>query len=450
MKSISDFFEEFLKDEVNLNPTRLKVAKKGINTMKKFLKKSDIFKGHILQFSPQGSYRQGTIIKPLNGKDFDVDLLVILKEFEGWKAKDYLNNLHQVFKDSDKYQDIVDRRGKSRCVTIDYASDFHIDIIPAIEIDGRFKIMNKNSNTFEDTDGDGYAEWFEKKNSITSSKFLTKTVRLFKYLRDIKLTFSIKSILLTTLLGEQVYDYEDNTYYQETYYKDLHTTLKTLFNRLDSYLQARPYLNDDITNNPVLSSEKFNRHWDQDKYSNFREKVNDYNQWVNDAYEEQDVNEAVKKWRKIFGDDFGEIQEKAVSTSASAKFSVIDSVDYEEFIEHKYPDDLDNDWRLALSVNPKSRSGFRDFHYPKDVWLRFYVDKNKSFLPNNTVIKWKVKNSGQEARNKHQLRGRIEEDDSENWTKTEHTKYKGRHYVECYALRNGFVIATDIIYVTVV
>jgi len=159
MKSIVSFFNEFLRDEVNLNPTRLKVAKKGIKILRKFLKGNELFKSRIKEIKPQGSYRQGTITKPFDDSDFDVDLLVLLDEFDDWQPKDYLNRLHQEFKCTERYKDIVDRKGKSRCVTIDYESDFHIDIVLAIKKNGKYKIMNKNSNEFEDTDGDGYADF---------------------------------------------------------------------------------------------------------------------------------------------------------------------------------------------------------------------------------------------------------------------------------------------------
>ena len=192
MKSISTFFNEFLRDEINLNQTRLKVAERGIEVIENFLGGNPKFSNNIRVIKPQGSYRQETIIKPFGeSSDFDVDLLLLLYEFNNWQPKDYLNNLHNEFKKSKRYCELVDRRGKSRCVTIDYESDFHIDIVPAIEINGVFKIMNKNSNEFEDTDGDGYAEWFEDKNLIASGQYLTKVVRLIKYLRDSKKTFSI-------------------------------------------------------------------------------------------------------------------------------------------------------------------------------------------------------------------------------------------------------------------
>lgn len=454
MKTIATFFNEFLRDEVNLNPTRLKVAKKGIKTMKRFLRKNELFKNNIISITPQGSYRQGTITKPLTGNaEFDVDLLITLYVFDNWEAKDYLYQLHKEFNSTATYNNLVDRKGKSRCVTIDYASDFHIDLVPAVIKNGGYKIMNKNSNKFEDTDGEGYAQWFEKKNSITTSKYLIKTVRLVKYLRDYKKTFSIKSVLLTTLLGMQVYDFEFDEYYRNIYYKNLPTTLKTLFNRLNNYLQSRLFLTDEIITNPVLPTEKFNRHWDEDKYSNFREQIYRYNTWINEAYEEDDINKSVIKWRKIFGDEFGEIQETKIVKFGDSRNYITDSREYrEESIFNHYDANLDNNYKLVLSVTPnRSKGGFRARHYRKGESLVFIVDGNKSLLPSNVILKWKVKNSGFEAKSNNDLRGKIEDNRSNEIAfKEEVTRYKGKHYVDCYALQGNTVIATDTINVTVI
>ena len=68
--------------------------------------------------------------------------------------------------------------------------------------------------------------------------------------------------------------------------------------------------------NPVLSTENFNRHWDEDKYSNFRSKFDFYNTKINEAYKEAERNESVKKWRKLFGDDFGKPREQSTNSSS--------------------------------------------------------------------------------------------------------------------------------------
>lgn len=290
-------FESFIVDEVNLNPDRFNTATDGIRVISEFLENNEFFKDKIVSISPQGSFRQKTIIKPNGNKEFDLDMLVEMKEIEDFEPKNYLEALHKEFKDSKRYEDIVDKRGKSRCVTLDYASDFHMDVVPCIYKDGGYKIMDKNENVFEKTDADGYAEWFSQKSAIANDN-LVKVVRLVKYLRDIKKTFSVKSVLLTTLLGNQILASDDAS----QLYVDIPTTLKTLLNRLNDYLQAHEYM--PIVTNPSLADEDFNRHWDQDKYENFRNMIASYVSKVNEAYDMDDESDSLKKWQEVFGDKF--------------------------------------------------------------------------------------------------------------------------------------------------
>lgn len=300
MKNHNDF-HTFLNDEVNLNATRIKNLDEKTDTINRLL--TDNLVGY-RKSERQGSYALGTIIKPVKEEDeFDADLLVFMKEQAEWTAKDYINALLRVFQDNGNYQNIV--RRKTRCVTIDYKADFHLDLVPAIEKDGRVFICNCKTDAFEETDGTGFRDWFNEKNRITNG-YLKKTTRLFKYLRDRSNNFSVKSILLTTLLGNSVRD-DDG-------FDDTADAFKALFDRLNDLLQANPMV--PTINNPVLSWENFNRHWDQLKYSNFRDKVRDYCEKVNAAYYEQDRNESIRKWRKVFGDSFGEIKKVAATQHA--------------------------------------------------------------------------------------------------------------------------------------
>ncbi len=132
-------FATFLKSTVNLNQTRVDQADAAFDTLTSFVKNAAETKDIFKKSSRQGSLRQGTIIKPRTDEtEFDVDMLVDVKEVADWKAADYLDAFHKAFKNSDRYKELVDRRGKHRCVTIDYATnDFHVDVVPSIERSGQ-------------------------------------------------------------------------------------------------------------------------------------------------------------------------------------------------------------------------------------------------------------------------------------------------------------------------
>ena len=292
------YFKDFLKDHVNLNSNRLDKLEKKIEVITVFLEeKLDNYSN----FSEQGSYAHGTIIKPVKDSDeFDADILIYIKDnnFEPQSYQtDYVSYVYDQFKDNKNYQNIVKR--KARCVTVDYAGDFHLDVVPCILHGDQNFICNRNDQKYEKTDGDGYKNWLAEKNAVAGQNQLKKVTRLFKYLRDHKSNFTIASILLTTLLGNHI----DESNNKSEEFKDLPTSLKTLSNRVNDFLQQNS--NMPIIENPVLEGEDFNRKWDENKYKNFRNKFNIYNQKINDAFSKKDHNESVKKWRKIFGENFG-------------------------------------------------------------------------------------------------------------------------------------------------
>jgi len=323
-------FRVFLNDTVNLNQTRIDTLKSRTATIKAFLKDSS-YDPDILRFSTQGSWAHKTIIKPVKmTNEFDADMVVYVDEVEGWDAKDYINELYDTFRDNGVYKPIVGR--KSRCVTLDYSGDFHLDIVPItvrkhMFSEDTYRVCNRNTNLFELTDGDGFKDWWKNKDKTLSTHRLIKVGRLIKYLRDTKTTFSCKSILLTTLIGNMIYEEEDifSLSASDEGFEDVPTTLKTVMGRLDEYLQREHSMPD--IRNPVLSDESFTRNWTEDQYQNFRKEINKYRGWVDDAYDEPNRHESIRKWRKLFGDGFAQdvlleaSKTNAMATSNDFEFS---------------------------------------------------------------------------------------------------------------------------------
>ena len=297
-------FEDFLANEVNLNETRLKRLNDSVSAVSEFLSKNlDSYE----KIERQGSYALRTIIKPVNNHEYDADILLYSEYDSDKEPKNYINELYKCLKGNKNYEDKVHR--KTRCVYIDYAGDFHLDIVPCIT-DGSYQyICNNKENEFEITDGTGYRDWFNDKTRITHGN-LKRVTRLLKYLRDHKGNFSVKSILLTTLIGNEVYDYDESS----DDFKNIPIALKTISNRINDFLQDNPYM--PKVCNPVLPSESFTRHWDQDKYRHFRKMFDIYNGKVNEAFDATDHNTSVKKWRELFGEKFGELKENTASVAA--------------------------------------------------------------------------------------------------------------------------------------
>ena len=304
MKRVEDF-NEFLSDHVNINQSRLDDLNDHVAAVTTHLSR------HLEAFEKverQGSYALRTIIKPKENREYDADILLFMEYQRGKKPAEYINDAYNCLRQHGTYKDMVHR--KTRCVMVDYAGDFHLDIVPCVEFNGQRYICNNKTNEFEITDGTGYRDWFNEKTRITNGN-LKRATRLLKYMRDHKGNFTAPSILLTTLIGMSVQDNEG-----DARFKTDSDTLKTVCNRINAFLQANP--NQPEIRNPVLPQETFTRHWDQNKYRNFRDKFKIYNDQVNDAFDETDPQKSVQKWQKLFGEDFGKSKSKSSGGSGTA------------------------------------------------------------------------------------------------------------------------------------
>ena len=294
MTKNNQHFQDFLRDEVNLNQSRLDRLNTSVRAVNSYLK--DHLTGY-QKMEQQGSYALGTLIRPVDNKDeYDADIQMVMNPNPKWQAKDYVNEIHRTLKENQNYADKL--RLKTRCLTVDYAGYFHLDVVPRVTFGGRYYVCNRTENKFEETDGIGYRDWFNENNRITGGN-LKRVVRLLKYLRDHKNNYTAKSILLTTLAGNKIKSSDEGNEAVST----VADTLVTVLTRMDGYLQQHPYMPQ--IRNPVLPTETFNRHWDQTKYANFRNRVKSHARTANKAKEESSGEEAIKIWQELFGENFG-------------------------------------------------------------------------------------------------------------------------------------------------
>ena len=291
---VPTWIAEFLRDEVNLNRIRLDRLETSAGAV------NDYLKGNLSGYQKMerlGSYALGTLIKPVDDNDeYDADIQIVMNPNPKWEAKDYVLAINRTLAGNKTYANQLTL--KARCVTVDYSGDFHLDVVPRVTIDGKHYICNRHDNKFEETDGTGYRDWFNEKDRITGDN-LKQVVRLLKYLRDHKNSFTAKSILLTTLAGNAITSSDEGTAAVNT----VVDTLDTVLSRMNEYLQQHPNMPD--IKNPVLSTENFNRHWDQRRYANFRNRIQSYARTAKQARAEPLAENAIEPWRHLLGESFG-------------------------------------------------------------------------------------------------------------------------------------------------
>ena len=137
-------------------------------------------RAHDMLLFPQGSFAHQTAIRPINGNDYDVDVVCLLQRGYGELTPQAVKRMvgNRLLEDDSPYRDKVDPLGGSRrCWTIKYAEGkrFHLDILPArpehdeggVRKQGLERAIRATDKTmYEDPDPwtysnpQGFAEWF--------------------------------------------------------------------------------------------------------------------------------------------------------------------------------------------------------------------------------------------------------------------------------------------------
>lgn len=203
---------------------------------------SDDSKLHIYKptIYPQGSFRLGTVVKPIYENDeYDIDLVCHLEINKDNITQSQLKEMvGERLKEKESYRKLLGDEGR-RCWTLDYANEFHMDILPAItdyeKLNQCILITDKKLRFWQKSNPIGYARWFiERMRTIFEKRKaalaglqkanvddvpdnmvktpLQRSVQILKRHRDIY--FSRKdykpiSIIITTLAGH-AYRNEDD------------------------------------------------------------------------------------------------------------------------------------------------------------------------------------------------------------------------------------------------
>ncbi len=185
-------FLEHLSEGLDIPPSKYQLAVERYTAVGNWLNQNT--NGQIeSKIYPQGSFRYGTVIRPLkDGKDADYDIDLVC-EIQADKTKSAPSAVkHYVgdrLKEHAKYKDMLDDEGR-RCWTLNYAEadgiGFHLDVLPSVPEDvGSKNILNSAgvpfgfanqaialtdhvSDDYEwaSSNPNGYADWFEQKNRV--------------------------------------------------------------------------------------------------------------------------------------------------------------------------------------------------------------------------------------------------------------------------------------------
>lgn len=441
------YFAGLLTDTVNLDSDRLDKLDTRVGNIVQALKDDKVLGPLYEEHIPQGSWPHRTIITPLPGDEFDADFLLKLTEKPEWSEdpKEYLKQTRAAFKRSFAYPNMVTK--KNRCCRIVYVEDCHVDVVPHLVLaDGRQVIVNYAENKFEDTNPAGFTSWMQERDGWANGH-LRRSIRLLKYLRDYKNTFSVPSVILTTLLGARAKQWQG-----DTLYPDLPTAFVTLLGDLDDWLDLNPDM--PPLEDPSCKGTTFNHRWTQEKYANFAKWIKHYRAKADAAFGAPgpDPAASIALWREIFGPAFAKssspaaVAEEARVSGRAAVTRITGGLrpaPNEEYIEDRFPVRIA--YSASIDATVRDRDGFRPgtplrrTPTTKRMTLDFKIGTN---CPGPYEVYWKVRNTGAEAAARGDLRGEILRDQG-TWGRTEATRYRGSHYVEAYIVQRGTVVARD-------
>lgn len=187
---------ENLADNIDISETRYKEAEGHYMAIGQWLGKEDSpLAPYNPEIYPQGSFRLGTVVKPISDQDeYDIDLVC---QLELSKQEVVQRELKQMvgdrLKENKMYEQMLDKKEGRRCWTIQYAdgAQFHMDILPSIPEDLNFigsleragipdawakHAICLTDNTFWNYDlydddwprsnPRGYAEWFKERMKV--------------------------------------------------------------------------------------------------------------------------------------------------------------------------------------------------------------------------------------------------------------------------------------------
>lgn len=310
---LNDYFKVF-DSNISLNPTRKDRIESAFETWKANFKDNEELKEIFKDFYKQGSYATDTAIRPQNSNEFDVDSILVLDLEENKKPKETLTFVADVLKSYEAYKDKV--TVKDRCVRINYAGDFHMDIVPAKPTDGEHVLIAcKSEDEWQETNPLGFKNWFVEKHAEASYK-LSPVTRAIKYWRDYSVgkDTAPKSILLTTLIAKHINGCNSVA-------ESIVLTLESLVDNIDDILgeDGEPFVE-----NPSLEGENLARDWSRSKFDIFKKKLSKFASDSRAALDEKDSDDSIKMWRDIFGNKFPEeLPEEANSAENIKKGTVL-------------------------------------------------------------------------------------------------------------------------------
>ena len=115
-------------EKLQLPPSKYELANDRYQTITKIIQDADVFKKIDLKMYPHGSFRLKTTVRPLSENEYDLDFVVEIPHDLSMNPQELYKQIFEILSKDGIHNDMV--IPKKRCIRIDYAGDFHMDIMP--------------------------------------------------------------------------------------------------------------------------------------------------------------------------------------------------------------------------------------------------------------------------------------------------------------------------------
>lgn len=320
-----------IAEALQLDNTRYDRMKTSYESVKNWLENDELFfKPYIYGVYPHGSVRILTTVKPIGKDEFDLDIAIHLKSNTPHTPQRIYAELKRCMEAYAKKHGL-EIETKNRCIRLNYAGDFHMDILPGVQESSfdqnKLKVPDRELGDWVSSNPRGYGDWFICNANLVKESLLEKALRAeklpvdnFKYKKPLQRavqlikryrdmyfqmddTYQTSSIILTTIAGqlyqgeESIFDTVDN----------IITSIRTKVNQPIGRLKIV---------NPVNAEEDFTDKWDDEPeyYEAFKKFASHlYNEWQKLKMQHGVIDEGIIM-KGLFGDDiFREAQTSQTS-----------------------------------------------------------------------------------------------------------------------------------------
>lgn len=373
-----------------------------------------------------GSYGRNTAIHGISDLDMVFELpakdLERFKKVQGNGPSQMLQEVKNSLKERYPKTKI---RGDGQVVVVEFEK-FRVEVLPA------FYNADDNSYTYGDTNDGG--SWCKCKpiqeidafngRNKTSNRNLKRVCKMLRAWKDSQ-GAPMSGMLIDTL----AYGFfQVNTSYDNKSYASYPELVRDVFAHLAN-LPEQDYWLAPGSNQRVNCPGKFQR------------KAKKAAARCQEALDAETDKAKAELWQKVFGTRFFP---SAVTEDRTFKSTATFS-NTEQFIEDKFPLDIQYDLEIDCEVGHEATS-------LRGKWLRekfFWLDLGRRLhfrvvgcnVPQPDSYLWKVRNVGPLAE-RNGIRGQIVTDAGRG-EKFERTDFHGPHYVECYAIKDGYCVARD-------